>query len=66
MVPDQEYNNYSHTFDTLFEITLSGKQFLEVKKEENRKFKIQSIYTPIAIAFFTSLITTLLTIWLSN
>ena len=66
--PSCEKNNAdcSFTHNTRFEITLAGVQFLESENLQNRKFKIQSVYVPILIAFATSLVTTLTTIWLSK
>lgn len=54
------------TLNANFKITLRGIQYLENKKAEDKKFKIQSIYVPVLVAFLTSLFTNVLTLWITK
>lgn len=58
-LPRKGENDFTFSYDTNFEITLTGIQFLENRKDEKRKFRLKSLYIPIFISFITSLVTTL-------
>ncbi|MBY2484556.1 hypothetical protein AB4E19_09755 [Clostridioides difficile] len=57
-------DEFKFKYESYFKITLEGKAFIENEMKNNKKFKIQSIYIPILIAFITSLFTNLIALWL--
>lgn len=57
-------NEFEFRYESYFEITLEGKAFIENEMKNNKKFKIQSIYIPILVAFITSLFTNLIALWI--
>lgn len=63
---EEERNTTTFSINTRFKITLKGTQYLENKKSESRKFKIQSVYIPVFVALLTSIITSLVTVWITK
>lgn len=62
--PTRQSDDYSVMFDTFYKITLEGERLLEEEKTANKKFKVQSIYVPFAVALITSIFTNLIAYWL--
>ncbi|MGX4600265.1 hypothetical protein [Faecalimicrobium sp. JNUCC 81] len=62
----EEREDCTVSLRTKYRITLKGIQYLENKKSEDRKFKIQSVYVPVLVAFLTSIVTSFLTLWITK